>query len=137
MRTITVVLGGKEHTIRELPTQKNAAWRAALRKPFGDLAGQLEAAMALELNDGAGLAAVVRAVSGLVMDSPNLLADLVFAYSPELAAQRAAIEPDLYDSEIGEAFLAVIGLAFPFVQMGRRAADMIQAISSPSASKPK
>lgn len=136
MRTIEVSLGGKIHTIRELPTQKNAAWRAELREPFQELAAQIEAAMDLELNDGAGMAGVVRAVTGLIMASPGRIADLVFAYSPELAAKRGSIEQDLYDSELGEAFLGILGLAFPFATMGRRALAMVQAISSPSVNKP-
>lgn len=136
MRTIEITLGGKTHTIRELPTQKNAAWRARLRQPFGELANLLQHAMGVDLKDGPGLAGVVTTVSDLIMTSPDLLVDLVFAYSPELAAQRATIEADLYDSEVGEAFLAVLGLAFPFGALGRQAVAMLGTIGSPSASKP-
>lgn len=136
MRTITVILGGKEYTIRELPVRKNAAWRAELRKPFGEMATLIQEATNKELNDGAGLAGVIREATGLVLGSVDTISDLVFAYSAELAAQRAAIEDELYESEIQEAFVGVLGLAFPFTQLGRRALTTLQAINSLSANKP-
>lgn len=135
MRTITVVLGGKEYTVRELPVRKNAAWRAKLREPFGELAKQVETAANLELNDGAGLAGVVKMATGLVIDSVDIVTDLFFAYAPELAAKRAEIEDELYESEIQEAFAGVLGLAFPFAQLGRKALTTLQAINSLSVSK--
>ena len=135
MRTIDVVLGGKTYTIRELPVRKNAAWRAKLREPFGELATLIQDAASKELNDGAGLATVIQTAMGLVLGSVELITDLVFAYAPDLAAQRESIEDDLYESEIQEAFAGVLGLAFPFAQLGRKAMATLQAINSHSASK--
>ena len=136
MREITVSLGGKVYTVRELPLRKNAAWRAEFQKPFGNAAEVIRTAVGLELNDGAGLAEIVQKVTQMVIGSVDVVTDLVFAYAPELAAKRAEIEADLYESEIQEAFAGVLGLAFPFAMLGQKLLTTVRQLNDLSANKP-
>lgn len=110
----TVMLGGRQYQVAELRSRPNAAWRARLQVPFESLVAKLQAAEATDLSDAQGLADLVRSVSGTLLGSVDILTGLLFCYSPELAADRERIEAEAYDSELLEAFVAVLGLAYPF-----------------------
>ena len=107
-KTVTVTLDGKEYTITEKRSRDNAAWRAKLEVPFQDLATLLESAPGTDLTDGQSLAALVRSVSGMLLGSIEIVTGLLADYAPDLPLE------DAYDSEILEAFGAVLGLAYPF-----------------------
>lgn len=115
-KTIKVVLNETEHTITELRSRDNAAWRKKLEQPFADLAALLEGAPEVEITNLADLAGVVRSASGMLLRSIDTVKDLVLAYAPGLSG---ALD-DAYDSEILEAFTAVLGLAYPFGQLVQR-----------------
>ena len=107
-KSVTVTLDGKPYTITEKRSRENAAWRKSLEGPFQDLAGLLESAPGTDLTDGQSLAALVRSVSGMLLGSIEIVAGLLADYAPDLPLE------DAYDSEILEAFGAVLGLAYPF-----------------------
>lgn len=104
MKTATIEINGEEHTIQELRSRNNAAWRQSLQAHFDEIASLLEADVA----DGQALADVVRSVSGKLVKSVDLVRDLVARYAPDLPLDEA------YDSEVIEAFAAVLALAYPF-----------------------
>lgn len=111
MRTIKVTLDGQEVEVRELRSRQNAAWRQRLLEgPLAELTAALEAAPNVDLTDGQALAGLVRSVSGVVLGSVDTMAEMVAAYDEKLAE----VVPKAYDSEIVEAFTAVLGLAYPF-----------------------
>jgi len=110
MRTAKVTLNDQEFEIRELRSRENAAWRKSLREPFDELARTLEGAPDVSLTDGSGIAGLIQSSAGLVVGSVDIVIGLVLAYAPELKT----IAGEAYDSELMEAFGAVLGLAYPF-----------------------
>jgi len=110
MRTVKVTLGGTTHTVQELRSRENAAWRQELESHFEDLAQLLDDAPGLDLTDGQALAGLVRSVSGKLLRSVDVIRELVLAYAPDL---EGALD-EAYDSEMLDAFTKILGLAYPF-----------------------
>jgi hypothetical protein len=113
MKTAVVTIGEKEYTIREAKRKANAKWRQAFQAEFTDVAALIEGLPKTELT-AESISDLIRQVVGKVGGSVDILAQLVFDYAPELAADRETIEEEAYDSEIMAAFTAVLGLAYPF-----------------------
>ncbi|HMR01771.1 MAG TPA: hypothetical protein PKA43_00205 [Candidatus Competibacter phosphatis] len=120
MQKRTITLGGQSYPIEELPARKNAAWRKMLAtrlQPFLELIEQ--AGAGVQLNTSEDLLRVVNGVLPSLLQAPEMLFELLAAYAPALTEE---ILDAAYDSEIAEAFAAVLGLAFPFgslVQLAR------------------
>ncbi len=114
MKTVTVRLGGQNYTIQPLPMRRSQQWRQALELPFGALVAVLENADSIELTNLSGMAGVVQAFAGMLVGSVDILLDLLFAYSAELAADRERIENEAYDEEALAALIEVLKLAYPF-----------------------
>jgi len=133
MRSASLTLGGREYHISELPSRKNAEWRKRLAGPFGELAGLLESSGDTELTP-ANIGAILRSISGIFLQSADTLVELLFAYSPELAKDRKHIQENAYDSEIMDAFIEVLKLAYPFgaliERLGRLASGSATARTS-------
>ena len=108
MRTAKVVLNGQTYTVEELRSRANQAWRARLQDVFNEVAGALQNAPALELSDGQAVGNLVLLLAQRVVGAVDLIRDLVEQYAPELPLDEA------YDSEIMAAFVAILGLAYPF-----------------------
>jgi hypothetical protein len=117
MRTATVMLAGRAYEVRALPIRQSKAWREKLAVPFGALTAILENAGTIELTSGGDIAALVRTLSGTLIGSIDLLLDLLFAYSPELKADRERIENEAFDDEALRAFTEVLKLAYPFGEL--------------------
>ena len=118
----TIQLGGTEYTISELPARGNAAWRKAFAQQIGPLLAIVEQAGAgMELRSSEDMLRIANQIGRVLVQSPDILIDLLFAYAPALAAQREAILDAAYDSELIAAFTAVLGLAYPFGGLARLA----------------
>jgi hypothetical protein len=113
-KSVTITLGGKSYEIAEAPMRKNAAWRAGLSALLVDLGELMESASTVELNSVADLIGVVRQIQDVILAAPDRLTAMLFDYSPVLAADRARIEADVYESELIGAFVEVLKLAYPF-----------------------
>jgi len=113
MREVTVTLGGREYHITELPTKRNEAWRKQVMAQLTDVADLIQTAPQTEMN-AAGMSQILRAVSAKVVGSVDIIVGLLFAYAPALETDRARIEAECYDSELMDAFMQVLQLAFPF-----------------------
>jgi len=133
MRNVIVELGGVAYTIHELPSRKSTAWRKKLEKPFSGLVSLLENGPDTDIDNLQDLATLIRSVSGLLIGSMDTIVDLLFEYSPPLKKSRKKIENEIYDSEIIEAFVKVLGLAFPF---GGLVSTVRNLMSLGSTSKP-
>lgn len=125
MKSTTIELGGKEYVVTELPSRANAAWRKQFQgklAPILELLGIVPEAelptTVAELEEGRpGLALAVTAIRNaaqVALSSVDDVLEMTFAYSPALAKERKRIQEEAYDSEIVEAFTAILGLAFPF-----------------------
>ena len=123
-RTANVTLAGKEYVIGELSSRLNAEWRANLAGPFADLAALLTGWQDIEINIG-GVGALIQRIQTLFLGSADLLVGLLFDYSVELAADRERIQDASYDSEIMQAFLEVLTLAYPFGSLMQKLAPLL------------
>lgn len=110
MRTAKVTLNGQEHTIEECRSRDNRKWREKLEVHFSELAQMLEGVPDADITDGQALAGLVRSVSSKLLRSVDIITDLLVEYAPDL---KPVID-EAYDSEILDAFTAVLGLAYPF-----------------------
>lgn len=113
MKTETVAIGDKQYTIKEAKRKANAKWRLLFQTQFTEVADLIEGLPSTELTPEA-IGGLLNQIVTKVGGSVDMLAELVFAYSPELAADRETIEEEAYDSEIMAAFTAVLKLAYPF-----------------------
>jgi len=124
-RTATIILADTEYLVTELKSRQNRAWRGQLEGHFQELATVLESAPDTELNDTQAVANLVRTVSGKLLHSVDLITELVVAYDPQL---ETAID-DAYDSEILDAFVAILGLAYPFGSTIQRLVSQIGSLN--------
>lgn len=109
----SVRLAGTTYEIQELSIKKARLWRKMLAEPFGEIVAALENAENTELSNLADVGALVQTFSGTLIGSIDILLDLLFAYSPELAADRERIEDEAVTSEALTAFVEVVKLAYP------------------------
>ncbi len=125
-KTITVELGGQPYTIQALPMKASRQWRESLGQPFAQLVDSLTQASTMQVDDLGNIGALVEVIKTVALGSVDLCVDALFAYSPELAADRERIEAEAYDEEAINAFVEVLKLAYPFgavltmVQPGQR-----------------
>jgi hypothetical protein len=149
VRTITVSLAGREYSIRQLPIKANRAWREKFEDPIQRLVGSFRDALHLtsqEFPDGKGLllgvggflATHIEDVTQILLGSFELVEEAVFAYAPEIAADRERLEEEAFDDEMIAAFLKVVQLAYPFGQLMGLVENLGQvgAMTSPSSPGP-
>lgn len=125
MKSVTVTLAGRDMVIKELPSRKASAWRRELAKVLTPLLGLVEkAGEGVEISNSQDIMLLVRQVAPLIAESPDIVVDLLCSY-----AGTTEIDLDeVYDSEIMDAFVAVLGLAYPFASLGnylRRASGSV------------
>ena len=125
MRKETVEIAETTYVIREAKRKANAKWRQRFQVQFTEIADLIEGLPDTDLTPQA-IGNLVRQITAKVGGSVDEMAELVFAYSPELKANREAIEDDAYDSEIMAAFTAVLKLAYPFGSL----VEMVSGLSN-------
>lgn len=122
MNSKTITLGGVEYTISELPARKNAGWRKAFEAQLGPLLSIVEqAGQGIEIQRSEDLLRIANQIGRVLVQSPDILIDLLFDYAPNLDAERELILDTAYDSQLIGAFTAVLGLAYPFGGLARLA----------------
>jgi len=116
MQAVTVTLAGKAYQIEPLPMRPSRAFRERISGQIGGLAQALDTAGKgdVELSDLSGIAALIERLGGTLAGSVDLIADLLFDYSPALQADRERIEAEAFDEEIIAAFGEVLKLLYPF-----------------------
>lgn len=134
MRSETITLAGQDYTVAELPMRANAAWRGQVEQALNQAQGLLAEGMRLDLKpeQTRDILSLVRRAGDLLLKAPDLVTDLVFAYAPALAADKTRILDEGYESELWEAFMACLRLAYPF----GRALKLAELISA-NGSAPK
>ena len=106
----TIKIEDQEYEIVELRGRDNAAWRKRLEELLTGITDALQAMPATEITNMEAVAQMVRSLGLPVLGSIETVRGLVTDYLPDLAD----VLEDAYDSEIMDAFIAVLGLAFPF-----------------------
>lgn len=127
MQKIEVFLGEDKHTIRELPRKLNAEWRERLTAELEPVADFVTGMVATELQDSEAASEVIQKAINAVNGGMDLAVSMLQQYAPDLDVDW---EEGVYDSQIIETFMGVLGLAYPFgklapqinrvIQLGRR-----------------
>jgi hypothetical protein len=115
-RTVTVTLAGTEYVVTELPSRRNAEWRRQVDEALGGLSKTL--GQELDVNNLQGALDSVRA---LLLESGEIILRLLYAYCADIEDDKERIEAEAYDSELTEALIAVLSLAYPFGSLLRLA----------------
>lgn len=116
-RSAIVMMGGRQYTLQALPIRQSAEWRSRLQGPFARLTRILRNVGTIELTDGNDLSALIEAVNETLIGSVDMVLDLLFAYSPALAADRERIANEAYDDEAIRALVEILRLAYPFGEL--------------------
>ena len=132
MRSVTISLADASYTIHELKARPNAAWRQKMQAILTEITNLLHTAPGLDLTRES-IAELLQAGQRLVLDSPDRVRDLLFAYAPELAAERERLELEAYDSEFMAAFTEVLTLAYPFGRLGKILTGALSKATLPSS----
>lgn len=114
MKTISVTLGELQREIKVLPIKPAQVWRKTFEASFNEIVGLIDGATDVKLDTGADLGKLLLKVKDVLLGAVDKVPELVFAYSPELAAQRDWIENNASDEEAVDALLAIVGVAYPF-----------------------
>jgi hypothetical protein len=135
MRTETITLGEKQYTLTELPLRKARAFRERIKEQFGSLVTLFENAPSTDITNTTQVAGLMRLLSDALLGSVDTLLDLLYEYSPSLAADKEAIEENAVGSEVVDAFIAAMGLSFPFFggERGNKLINTIQQLGSKSS----
>lgn len=142
MQTKTLTLGGREFVIEELPLRANVEWRRAFESKLEPLLGLFAGLDKLQIETAADLSNVITSLREIVLRSPEMLAELLFDYSPALRAERQWIEQNVYESELLAGVTEVLALAYPFgavIKLARSlngAARQLGATTSPNLPSP-
>ena len=134
MQSKTITLGGNEYELRPLTHRPAKDFRLKISAELNGVIGDsnLEAT---ELDNYEQLSGLVRRVSSAALGSVDKIAELLFEYSPELAADRQRIEAETFDDEFVTAFLEVLKQLFPFGSLAKSLTGLVvQAISTNSRS---
>ena len=134
-KTVNVTLAGRQYPIVEKPIVVAAVWREKLRKSkamaifesldvamaqlvavgdsITDENGNLTSWANVDVSQVVGVAKILPVVVNGLASSIDEIEDMIFAYSPELAADREWIEQNAYDDEAVAVFVEVLRMAFP------------------------
>ncbi len=122
MQTETITLGEKEYTLHALPLRPRRVFVEFLMNRLGDVFDLVSVFDTLrntsvsELGEASGL---LQKSAALILNSPDIAADLLYAYSTDIAADKEYIEDTAIDTQVVDGFIAVGGLLFGFLAAGR------------------
>lgn len=100
-----VTLGEVEYDLKPLPIIKAREWRTQLNKEMGEITGSLTAEQS-QANLGPAL-------TSALIRFPDKMAELVFAWSPDLPKEKILAEAT--EEQLGIAFSTVMAFAYPFL----------------------
>jgi hypothetical protein len=135
-RTVTVTIAGRDYEVQELRSRANEAWRKRLQEPFGALVRRLEGAGETDITSPRELVGLVQDTAGVLLQSPETLRELLFAYAPALEQDRERILEEAYDSELLDALVQVLKLAFPFGGIVDKVSGLARLGQTPARTMP-
>lgn len=104
---IEVVLGGEKYQIKPLVIKESRDWRKKLVNLLSELPKYAKVDTDTPEEFG-------EALNALMVDMPDTICDLFFAYAKDLSRQE--IELKATEAEVAKAFEQVIEIAFPLVR---------------------
>lgn len=119
-----VRLGTFDYEVKPLGINPQRKWR--------ELLGQELAPIVATFNQGVTEKSMVGGLAGALTQFPEKLTDLVFAYSPELRAQKETIMEEATEEQIAAAFSCIMSVAFPFLAPLSLMTEVIRASNQPS-----
>lgn len=137
MRSEQIIIAGQEYEVVELPMRRNAEWRHQLQDalmPMADLMQQSQT-VSMDANSAGDVVGIIRKAGLMLIESPDTITDLVFSYAPELEKDRDRVLENAYDSEVMDAFTAVLRLAFPFGRLLSTVRALAASGASPTATQ--
>ena len=135
MQEITVTLGGRPYTVKQLPMRPEANWRKKLQEQLAPIVDLIANYNQIELNTPADVVGILQRITPALLNAPDIMLDLVLAYSPALMMEREWIADNAYSQEVMDALLAVVRLAYPFeplLKMAQRYAPKSGSAPQPS-----
>lgn len=136
-KTVHVTLAGRQYPIVEKPIGVASVWRDRLRKSkamlifesldvammqlvavgdsITDEDGKMTSWANVNVSEVIGVAKILPVVVNGLASSIDEIEDMIFAYSPELAADREWIEQNAYDDEAVSVFVEVLKICYPIM----------------------
>lgn len=118
---LNVVFGGKTCEIRILPIRESREWRAEFAKALA----QIPKWVNVTTDEPADFE---KAMNAMLIEVPNLVGDLFFAYAKDL--NREEIEGIATDDELAKAFQEIAAFALPLT------GSLVQAMTMGTPSGP-
>jgi hypothetical protein len=135
MKSATVSFGDRSYNVEALPIRQARVWRQHLEERMGGALTAFREVGALAARDFknpdelfVGVAnTALQYVGDLISTAirlPDLVTESVLDFSTALAKERKWIETHATDEEMTRAFIAILGLAYPFGSW----AELIQSL---------
>ena len=114
MRSVVVSLGGKPYEVRALSLRAAREWREKFQQPFRAMANALSGMESIELTSGKAVADLLNVLQETLLRSPDTILEMLYAYSPEIRADKERVEIEAFDDEVIAALVEVLKLVYPF-----------------------
>ena len=117
----TAVLGGVKYDIRPLAIVHARKWRGDVKAPLQLIISTVANLPELDLQnlEISALTGLIQHVFATVADAPDLILTWLYAYAPNIAADRERVEAEAYDAEVADAFALVVKQVYPLGRLVR------------------
>lgn len=109
-----VKLGGRAYVLRPLAIRPAREWRAEFAGLVDTVVMLMRSAVTKKLASPDDLAGLAEDLAPKLFGMVDKLIEMMFAYSPELRADREWLEEHATDEEAMQVIIKIIMLAFPF-----------------------
>lgn len=113
----TATIAGQSFEIVPLTIGKASAWRKKFQALLDPILAGLASAPQTNVSDMAAITTLVQTIQRDVMGAIDQIFVMLCEWSPAIAAQKDHILEHGTDAEIVDAFMIVMGQAFPFGQV--------------------
>ena len=114
---LTIVLGNEKYSVPVLTILKQREWRKFLQETISPLLSVYDAE---DTKEGR-----VKSLSATLQKFPEKIAELVFAYCPELPQQK--ILEEATEEQLAVAYAQIMAIAFPFMGQITEAVQMMKS----------
>lgn len=133
-RSVNVTIAGKQYVVSQIPSRASSEWRKKFSEPLTSLLNVLDGLGSLKIDKVEDFMPIVRTLATTALTSIDLIHDMVFDYSRELAEDRERLETEGYDDEFVETFMQILSLAYPFGSIVDQLRDGLKATGTSKSS---